>query len=80
MEPEAETNSEQLRPTNANLRSTKLDISHNRKAKCIEDYRYILQACLDMVPRTTTYTIRGFWEKCYRTVTEQLRTYPSNSY
>ena len=37
---DAETNSEQLSPTNANLRSKKHDLLHNPRPKCNEDDRF----------------------------------------
>ena len=40
MEPDAETNSEQLSPNDVNLCSTKFDLSDKPKLNCIEDYRY----------------------------------------
>ena len=40
MEPDAEANSEQLRPTDVNPRSTKKDLRHNPEPNCNDDYRY----------------------------------------
>ena len=40
VEPEAETSSEQMSPTNNNPRSTKYDLRHNPKPSCIDDCRY----------------------------------------
>ena len=40
VEPDAETNSEQLSPTNVNPRSTKYDLRQNSKPNCNDDCRY----------------------------------------
>jgi len=40
MEPDAETSSEQISPTDTNPRSTKYDLRHNPKPNCNDDYRY----------------------------------------
>ena len=40
MEPDAETNSEQLRSTDVNLCSTKYDLRHNPYPNCNDDYDY----------------------------------------
>ena len=42
MEPDAEKNSEQLSPTDANPRSTKFDLRHNPKPIC-NDYRHYFE-------------------------------------
>ena len=39
MEPDAQTNSEQLSPTNGNPRCTNYDLRHNPKPNCNEDCR-----------------------------------------
>ena len=40
MEPDAETKSEQVSPTDVNPRSTKYDLRHNAKPNCNDDYIY----------------------------------------
>ena len=40
MEPDADASSEQLSPTNVNLRGRKYDLRHNPKPNCNDNYRY----------------------------------------
>ena len=40
LEPDAETNSEQLSPTDVKRRSTRYDLRHNPKPNCNDENRY----------------------------------------
>ena len=40
MEPDAEANLEQISPTNVNPGRTRIDLRHNPKPNCNDDYRY----------------------------------------
>ena len=75
MEPDAETNSEQLSPTDVNPRSTKYDLRHNPKPNCNGDYRYYTENLSRYSIRNNYVNHTWISGKCYGTFTEHLRTY-----
>ena len=72
---------EQPNPMPTNIRSIEQSMLHviiqSRIALMITDIK--IPVCLGKQTGTSRYTLRGFFKKCYGTVTEQLRAYAQNS-
>ena len=79
MEPDAQANSELLRPADLNPRCTKYDLRHNPKMNCIDDYRFWSTNLSQYGTRNNYVNHTCILEKCYRTPKDHLRTYPHTS-
>ena len=78
-EPNAETYSEKLSPTDVNPRNTEYYLRHNLKSNCNDDYRYQKTNLIRYGTRNNYVYHMWILEKCYGTLTDHLRTYPQNS-